>query len=124
MEAESFEPGAPDRIPDDLLAVYGKDARKTVRHNLSRRRRVFRRARTVMHNTDPDLWQTTAVVFFLGIIGTCGIGGLAYAVYLWPKVGVSLISGVLLLFGISFLLARRMTRHHADPLEHEATSLF
>jgi hypothetical protein len=123
MEAESFEPGAPDRIPDDLLAVYSRDARKTVRHNLSRRRRVVKRARTAMQSTSADLWQTTAVVFFLSVIGICGIGGLAYAVYLWPKIGLSLISGIFVLFGVSFLLARRLTRH-ADPLEHEATSLF
>ena len=125
MEAESFEePGAPDRVPDDLLAVYGKEARKTVRHNLSRRRRVVQRARSAMRDTSTDLWQTTAVVFFLGVIGICGIGGLAYAVYLWPKVGVSLVSGVVVLFAVSFFLAKRLTRHQADPLEHEATSLF
>jgi hypothetical protein len=124
MEAESFEPGAPDRIPDDLLAVYGRDARKTVRHNLSRRRRVVKRARSAVRETNSDLWQTTAVVFLIGVIGICGIGGLAYAVYLWPKVGLSLVSGIVVLFGFSFLVARRMSRRQADPQEHEATSLF
>jgi hypothetical protein len=124
MEAESFEPGAPDRVPDDLLAVYGRDARKTVRHNLSRRRRVFKRARSVVGNTDSDLWQTTAVVFFLGVIGICGIGGLAYAVYLWPKIGLTLIGGIVVLFGLSFLVAKRISRHQADPREYEANTLF
>jgi hypothetical protein len=124
MEAESFEPGAPDRIPDDLLAVYSRDARKTVRHNLSRRRRVFKRARGVISSTDSDLWQTTAVVFFLGVIGICGIGGLAYAVYLWPKIGLTLIGGIVVLFGLSFLVARRISRHQADPRDHEANTLF
>jgi hypothetical protein len=84
VEAESFEPGAPDRIPDDLLALYGKDARKVVRHNLSRRRRVLKRARSSIQGTDVDMWQTTAVVFFLAVIGICGLGGLVYAVYHWP----------------------------------------
>src|SRR5438093_6858957 len=124
MEAESFEPGAPDRIPDDLLAVYSRDARKTVRHNLSRRRRVVRRAQTAIRGTDSDLWQTTAVVFFLGVIGICGIGGLAYAVYLWPKIGLTLIGGIVVLFGLSFLVARRISRHQADPRDHEANTLF
>jgi ABC-type multidrug transport system fused ATPase/permease subunit len=124
MEAESFEPGAPDRIPDDLLAVYGKDARKTVRHNLSRRRRVVTRARTVIRTTNSDLWQTTAVVFFLGVIGICGVGGLAYAVYLWPRVGMAMVGGVVLLFGISFLLARRFAKRQADSQSQETTSLF
>jgi ABC-type multidrug transport system fused ATPase/permease subunit len=124
MEAESFEPGAPDRIPDDLLVVYGKEARKTVRHNLSRRRRVLKRARNVVRTTDADLWQTTAVVFFLSVIGVCGIGGLAYAVYLWPKIGLTLVGTVVALFGLSFLLARRISRRHWDPSEQETTSLF
>jgi hypothetical protein len=124
MEAESFEPGAPDRIPDDLLVVYGKEARKTVRHNLSRRRRVLKRAKTVVRTTDSDLWQTTAVVFFLAVIGVCGIGGLVYAVYVWPKIGLSLIGGVLFLFGLSFVIARRISRRHWDPSEQETTSLF
>jgi ABC-type multidrug transport system fused ATPase/permease subunit len=121
VEAESFEPGAPDRIPDDLLVVYGKDARKTVRHNLSRRRRVVKRARSAFRNTDADLWQTTAVVFFLGIIGICGIGGLAYVVYLWPKIGLTLVGTVVVLFGISFFLARRMTNGSRNPMEHESS---
>jgi ABC-type multidrug transport system fused ATPase/permease subunit len=124
VEAESFEPGAPDRIPDDLLVVYGKEARKTVRHNLSRRRRVLKRARSVVVSTDADLWQTTAVVFFLSVIAVCGIGGLVYAVYLWPTIGLSLVGTVLVLFTLSFLVARRISRQHWDPREHETTSLF
>ncbi len=124
MEAESFEPGAPDRIPDDLLARYGRDARKVVRHNLSRRRRVLKRARSTIQGTDADMWQTTAVVFFLGVIGVCGLGGLTYAVYLWPKVGLALIGGVVVLFGLSFFLARRISRQQGDPREQETTSLF
>src|SRR5437867_221009 len=124
MEAESFEPGAPDRIPDDLLAVYSRDARKTVRHNLSRRRRVVRRAQTAIRGTDSDLWQTTAVVFFLGVIGICGVGGLAYAVYLWPKIGLALVSGIIVLFGFSFFVARRISSRQDDPRAQQASSLF
>jgi hypothetical protein len=123
VEAESFEPCAPDRIPDDLLAVYGKAARKRVRHNRSRRRRVVSRTRAALRNTDTDLWQTTAVVFLVGVIAICGIGGLTYAVYLWPKIGLALLTGIVVLFGASFLLAKRMARQQPDPMEHE-TSFF
>ena len=120
MEAESYEPGAPDWVPDDLVAVYARDARKTVRQNISRRRRVFRRARSVVRTTDADLWQTTGVVFFLGVIAVCGIGGLAYAVYLWPKVGLTLVGGILVLFTLSFFMARRITRREHERTDPEA----
>jgi hypothetical protein len=123
VEAESFEPGAPDWIPDDMLAVYGKAARKRVRHNRSRGRRLFTRTRTALRNTNADLWQTTAVVFLVGVIAIVGIGGLSYAVYLWPKIGLGLVTGIVVLFGVSFLLAKRMARQQPDPMEHE-TSFF
>jgi hypothetical protein len=121
MEAESFESGAPDWIPDDLVAVYARDARKTVRHNISRRRRVVRRARIAVRNTDADLWQTTGMVFFLGIIAICGVAGLAYAVYLWPKVGLSLVGGIVVLFGFSFFMAKRITRRDAERSDQESS---
>ena len=103
-------PSLPDHVPEDLLARYGKDARKTVRQHLSRRYKVTRRIRGAAGSTDAELWETTAVVFFFAIIAVCGLGGVAYAVYLWPTIGLSLLGGLVLMFGFSFLLARRMTR--------------
>lgn len=100
----------PDRVPEELLARYGREARKMVRQNLSRRHRFSRRLRGAVGSTDSELWETTAVVFFFGIIGLCGLGGLAYAVYLWPKIGLTLLGSLVGLFGLSFLIARRITR--------------
>jgi ABC-type multidrug transport system fused ATPase/permease subunit len=100
----------PDRVPEELLARYGREARKMVKQNLSRRHRLARRVRGAVGTTDSELWETTAVVFFFGVIAVCGLGGLAYAVYLWPKIGLTLLGTLVFLFGLSFVIARRMTR--------------
>lgn len=100
----------PDRVPEELLARYGREARKMVRQNLSRRHRAVRRLRGAVRTGDSELWETTAVVFFFGVIAVCGLGGLAYAVYLWPKIGLSLLGSLVVLFGLSFVMASRMTR--------------
>lgn len=80
-----------------------------VRQNLSRRHKLARRLRGAVRPGDSELWETTAVVFFFGVIAVCGLGGLAYAVYLWPKIGLTLLGSLVVLFGLSFLIASRMT---------------
>jgi hypothetical protein len=121
VQSEFFaDSGAPDNIPEDLQEQYGRDARKTIRRNLSRRGRVTRRAARagrLLRSTNGELWQTTAVVFFLAVIAVCGIGGLAYAVYLWPRIGLSLVGGVVALFLFSFVIARRIMRSHQPEEE-------
>ncbi len=107
----------PDRVPEELLARYGREARKMVRQHLSHRHRVIRRLRGAVGSTDSELWETTAVVFFFGIIVLCGLGGLAYAVYLWPKIGLTLLGSLVGLFAMSFLVARRITRRRQVPGE-------
>jgi hypothetical protein len=37
---------------------------------------------------------------------------------------LALICGFVVLFGLSFFLARRLSRQQGDPREHETTSLF
>jgi ABC-type multidrug transport system fused ATPase/permease subunit len=127
VQSENFaEPGAPDRIPDDLVEKYGREARKTVKHNLSRRSRLARRTRRagrVVRGGGADLWQTTAVVFSLSVIALCGIGALVYAVYLWPRIGLSLVGAVVIMFTFSYVVARRVTRRGVDPSQDEV-SLF
>ena len=129
MQSESFaESGAPDQIPDEIVAKYGRDARKTVRHNLSRRSRMFRRTRSrraglVVQGSGAELWQTTAVVFSLSVIAVCGVGALVYAVYLWPKIGLSLLASVVVLFTFSYLVAHRVTRRRVEPTDDDV-SLF
>jgi hypothetical protein len=114
-------PPLPDHVPDDLLARYGRDARKSVKQRRSRRARLTRRLRggstTPVKRGDSELWETTAVVFFFGVIAVCGLGGLVYAVYLWPTIGMTLVGTLLGLFGLSFFMARRITRRHrgAEP---------
>jgi len=128
VQSEYFaEPGAPDRVPDELVAKYGRDAKKTVKHNLSRRSRLARRTRRagkVVRGRGADLWQTTAVVFSLSVIAVCGLGALVYAVYLWPKIGLSLVGGVVVMFTFSYVVARRVTRRRVDPNSDETISLF
>src|SRR6266511_5055707 len=105
----------PDRVPEELLARYGREARKMVRQNLSHRHRVARRLRGAVGSTDSELWETTAVVFFFGIIALCGLGGLAYAVYLWPKIGVTPLGSLVGPFGRSSLIVRGLTQRRQVP---------
>lgn len=110
-------PPLPDHVPDDLLARYGRDARKTVKQRRSRRARLTRRLRGSggpVRRSDSELWETTAVVFFFGVIAVCGLGGLVYAVYLWPTIGMTLVGTLLGLFGMSFFMARRITRRNGQ----------
>jgi hypothetical protein len=109
----------PDRVPEEMQARYGREARKLVRQHLSRRRKLARRMRGAVGTGDSELWETTAVVFFFGIIAVCGLGGLAYAVYLWPKIGLSLAGALVGLFGLSFFIARRITARR--QVQAEAT---
>jgi hypothetical protein len=107
----------PDRVPEEMLARYGREARKMVRQHLSRRHRIARRLRGAVGPTDSELWETTAVVFFFGIIAVCGLGGIAYAVYLWPEIGLTLVGTLVGLFGVSFFIARRITRRRQAESE-------
>jgi hypothetical protein len=73
--------------------------------------------------TKADLWQTTAVVFSLSVIALCGLGALLYAMYLWPKIGISLTVGVVGLLTFSYLVARRITRRQANTND-DSVSLY
>jgi hypothetical protein len=125
MVPEAFpepEPAAPDWVPDDLVAAYGSDARKRVRRRRSRRTKVKRQARQLVRTTSTEILQTTVLVFLFGIIGVCGLGGVVYLVYLWPKIGLSLVAGIVVMFAASYVVARRLAGRRPEP-EHE-TSLF
>ena len=124
MVPEAFpdhpEPAAPDWIPDDLVAAYGSDAMRRVRHRNTRRSKVRKRARNLVRTTDAEILQTTVLVFLFGISGVCGLGGVAYLVYLWPKIGMSLVGGILVMLMLSYAVARRMTGRRAET-EHESS---
>jgi len=63
------------------------------------------------------------VVFSLSVIALCGIGALVYAVYLWPRIGLSLVGAVVIMLTFSYVVARRVTRRGVDPSQDEV-SLF
>jgi hypothetical protein len=104
----------PDRVPEDLLARYGRQARHTVRYHRSARYRLTRRIRGVAHSPSPEIWETTAVVFCLAVITVLFLGGLAYAVFLWPTIGVTLIVTLVTLLALSYVIARRVTKKDSD----------
>lgn len=104
----------PDSVPEELLARYGRKARQTVRYHRSMRYRMTRRVRGVASGVNPEIWETTAVVFCLSVIAVLFLGGLAYAVFLWPTIGISLIATLIVLLTISFVIARKVTRKDSD----------
>jgi hypothetical protein len=107
----------PDSVPEDLLARYGRQARHTVRYHRSVRYRLTRRIRGVARTPDPEVWETTAVVFCLAVIAVLFLGGLAYAVFLWPTIGITLIATLVVLLVVSYVIARRVTGKSSDPEE-------
>jgi heme exporter protein D len=104
----------PDSVPDDMLALYGRQAHRTVRYHRSMRYRLTRRIRGVATSANPQIWETTAVVFCLAIIAVLFLGGLTYAVFLWPTVGITLIVTLVTLLALSYVIARRITKKDAD----------
>jgi hypothetical protein len=115
----SAEPSLPppDQVPEDLLARYERQARRTVRYHRSMRYRLTRRVHGVARSADPQVWETTAVVFCLAVVALLFAGGLAYAVFLWPTIGITLIATLVTLLAVSFFIARRITRK--DPEKSE-----
>jgi hypothetical protein len=104
----------PDSVPDDLLARYGRQAHRTVRYHRSMRYRLTRRIRGVATTVNPQIWETTAVVFCLSVIAVLFLGGLTYAVYLWPTVGITLIATLFSLLAISYVIARRINKKDSN----------
>jgi heme exporter protein D len=115
----SAEPGLPppDEVPEDLLARYGRQARRTVRYHRSMRYRLTRRVHGVARSADPQIWETTAVVFCLAVVAVLFAAGLAYAVFLWPAIGITLIATLATLLAVSYVIARRITRKDQEKSE-------
>ena len=109
----------PDHVPDELVARYGARARRTVhvsrswRYPLSRR---FKRVRTVVR--DGDLWLLTLMVFAWSIVAAGAVGALIYAAFAFPWAALYVVLPVVVLFGLSFGAALRITRRRPnDPEE-------
>lgn len=123
------EPGSPipDRIPDELLARYGSEARRVVRRKTVRRRRprspaLGRRVKELTGRIgDGEVWMVALTVFGCSIIALGLLGALAYAVVLWPWVGAGVILSSVTLLGLSYWTAVRLTRRDRARRELEAS---
>jgi hypothetical protein len=107
------QPGAPvpDRIPDELVDRYGSQARHTVRYRRSRRYRVGYKVRERSQPLrDRDMWSLAAIIFFWGVATVAIAGGITYAIFLWPRIGLSILGGFLALLGISLGASLFVTR--------------
>jgi hypothetical protein len=105
----------PDVVPEELVARYGARARRTVRTSRSGWRypvaRRFRRVKAVMNNG--DLWLLTVMVFAWSIVGAGAIGALVYAALAFPWAALYVVLPVVVLFGVSFGAALRISRRQA-----------
>jgi hypothetical protein len=114
----------PDHVPDDLVAMYGREAEQSVRYSRSRRYRVTkevrRKASTTMH--DIELWSVAGMVFFWGVAAVTLIGALVYAVMLWPTAGIALAGTVALLIAVSLTVGMKQARRQRQAVTEESTS--
>ena len=108
-------PGVPDSVPEDLVAVYGAQARQTVRYRRSWRYRAAQRAGRLIGHRDP--WYVVAATGLWIVI----VGALAAAVAIasirWPRamieVGVCLGVAVCSSFLTALVVRRRSGRPEA-----------
>jgi hypothetical protein len=114
------EPPLPDSVPDELVAQYGAQARKTVRTSRTWRypmsRRVHRAGSVVRQG---DLWVLTLMVFAWSVVGAGAIGALIYAAIAFPWAGMYVVLPVVVLFVLSFGISWRITRRrpHVPELD-------
>ena len=112
---------APDHVPDDLVQVYGREAKRSVKHTRTRRYRASKQVREATKTFhDTEVWAVAGLVFFWGVAGVALIGGLVYAVYLWPAAGIGLLATVAVIFGVSLTVGLR----HAKRRREEPSSQY
>lgn len=101
----------PDRIPEDLVERYGKKAWREVRHRRSWWYLLAERARRVAAvAADGELWTTAVMIFGCLVVGLGVVAGLVYAVVMWPWIGLYVFLPSLVLLGVSFWWAVRLSR--------------
>ena len=101
----------PERVPDELVERYGARARRTVRGSRTWRRPIalrYHRARRVLK--DRDLWVLTLLVFTWSVVAAGALGALIYATMIFPWAFWFVVLPVILLFGLAFGAALRVTR--------------
>jgi hypothetical protein len=64
---------------------------------------------------DREMWSLAGIIFFWGVAAVAIAGGIAYAIFLWPRIGLSILGGFLALLGISLGIALMITRRGNRP---------
>jgi len=119
QEAEPDLP-LPDHVPDELVARYGAKARRAVKGSRSWRYPLFLRARKARRELrNGDLWLLTLLVFAWSVVGAGALGALVYATVLFPWAFIVVVLPIIVLFGVSFGTALRVTRRR----EHSEASI-
>lgn len=82
-------PGFPDSVPEDLVAVYGAQARHTVRYRRSWRYRAARRAGRLLGHRDP--WYVAAATGLWLVIVSAAVASITIASMRWPTAVLDLV---------------------------------
>lgn len=113
MRRESADlPGdpVPDRVPDQLVARYGREARRTVRRRPPARALARVARLTAAGLRDGNVWALTFAVFLWSVTGAAVLGGLVFAFVRWPWVGLYVLAPILAMLSFSFAVALSLTR--------------
>ncbi len=101
----------PEHVPEELVQRYGAKARRTVRGSRTWRHPFALRYRRVRHLLkDRDLWVLTLVVFTWSVVAAAAVGALIYATMMFPWAFWFVVVPVIVLFGLAFGAALRVTR--------------
>lgn len=108
--AESFG-FLPDHVPDELVARYGKNAKRSVRYSKSTRYRLGQVVgRTSQSLKDTDVLSTAAVILTWTVAVVALVAGMAYVFVLWPQAAMALLGTLLILGGLSLAAALQISK--------------
>jgi CheY-like chemotaxis protein len=115
----SAEP-MPDRVPQDFVERFGREARQTVRFRNSRRYRWIRQARGGLREfRDREVWTVAVIVFGMSLFGLALIAALGYMVVLWPWTGIFIVAPIVVLLPFSLWMATRIVRRERKDREEQ-----
>ncbi len=101
----------PDHVPDELMARYGKNAKRSVKYSKSVRHRLGQAmTRTTAPLKDGDVLSTAAVILTWAVAVVALVAGMAYVFVLWPQAAMALLGTLLILGGLSLALALQISR--------------
>jgi len=103
-------PGFPDSVPEDLVAVYGAQARSIVRYRRSWRYRVARRVGRLIGHRDP--WYVAAAAGIWAVIVSAAVTSITIVSMRWPTAMLD-VAVVLFAAACSSLLTAALIRRRA-----------